>query len=279
MRLINKKLIYLLLLIALFSSVNIYAMVEGRTYLNEEEDHFKYQIKTGDTLSQLSSRFGVASGELTDLNPKLDEDNLVVGDEILIKISNDIDYYVVQPGDTLWSISRQTDFPLQDIIEYNNISNPDLLYPNEVIILPEDRRSIESNLYFLQYTQDDAFLVAEKRDIPIGSYLYRSVLNELIKGPTKREDAFMPIPKETEILSVSVNQEGVAQINFSQEIKGAGVGAAGEGLLIMAIVNTLTEFREIESVQILIENRVDSIGGHIELDSLYQRGTEFIKYE
>lgn len=267
------------MIIALFSSLNAYAMVEGRTYLDEEEEYFKYQIKAGDTLNQLSTRFGVDTEELIDLNPELDGRYLLAGEEILISSSNDIDYYVVQPGDSLWSISRQTDFPLQDIIEYNNITDPDLLYPNEVIFLPEDRRSIESNLYFLKYTQNDAFLVAESREIPIGSYLYKSVLEELIKGPTKREDAFMPIPEETEILSISVNQEGVAQANFSQDIKGAGTGAAGEGLLIMAIVNSLTEFREIERVQILIENRVDSIGGHIELDSLYQRELGFISYE
>lgn len=254
-------------------------MVEGRTYLDEEEDYFKYQVKAGDSLSQLSARFGVDTEELINLNPELDEENLLAGTEISIRISNDIDYYVVQPGDSLWSISWQSNFPLQDIIEYNNITDPDLLYPNEVIILPEDKRTIESNLYFLKYTQKDAFLVAEKREIPIGSYLYKSVLEELIKGPTKNGDTFMPIPEDTEILSLSVNQEGVAQVNFSQEIKGAGTGAAGEGLLIMAIVNSLTEFREIERVQILIENRVDSIGGHIELDSLYQRELEFISYE
>ncbi len=229
-------------------------------------------------MSQLSNRFGVEIEEIIALNPDLDEQNLVVGDEILISISDDINYHIVQPGDSIWTISQQSDFPLQDIIDYNNLVEPDLLYPNQVIILPESRRTVESNLYFLEYTQQDAFLVTETREIPIGSYLYKSVLEELITGPAKNENAFMPIPQATEILSIAINQDGIAQINFSQEIKAANVGGAGEGLLIMAIVNSLTEFREIKGVQILIENRVDTIGGHIKLDSIYLRQLDFVRY-
>jgi len=44
--------------------------------------------------------------------------------------------YVIKPGDTLWKISRQYGVPVDLIVRANHITNPDLISPGDVIIIP-----------------------------------------------------------------------------------------------------------------------------------------------
>ena len=44
--------------------------------------------------------------------------------------------YVVQPGDTLWRISRQFGTTVDAIVRANNIPNPNLIYVGQVLEIP-----------------------------------------------------------------------------------------------------------------------------------------------
>lgn len=46
--------------------------------------------------------------------------------------------YIVQPGDTLWRISRQFNTTVDDIVRTNNISNPNLIYVGQTLEIPGD---------------------------------------------------------------------------------------------------------------------------------------------
>lgn len=54
-------------------------------------------------------------------------------------------YYTVRPGDTLWLISRKFNVPLNQLISYNNITYPYLIYPGMVIRFP--KKLIEPSKY------------------------------------------------------------------------------------------------------------------------------------
>ena len=71
--------------------------------------------------------------------------NLQVGDEIKLPISDELDYYIVQPGDTLWQISQGTGIELDQIIDVNDLDNPDSLEVNQVLLLPEELIIVEDN--------------------------------------------------------------------------------------------------------------------------------------
>ena len=43
---------------------------------------------------------------------------------------------MVQPGDTLWKIAKKYCTTIDEIVRVNNIENPDLIYPNEKLIIP-----------------------------------------------------------------------------------------------------------------------------------------------
>lgn len=45
----------------------------------------------------------------------------------------DENQYVVQPGDTLSQISEQANVSLADIVSWNQLTNPDLIYPGDVL--------------------------------------------------------------------------------------------------------------------------------------------------
>jgi len=85
----------------------------------------------------------------------------------------------------------------------------------------------------------------------------------LLLGPLQRKLACIGA-KHYKINRLSIF-EGLATVNFSNEIQiDFNGGALLESLMIQAIVNTLTEFPEIKSVQILVNGEVvESIGGHI----------------
>jgi LysM repeat protein len=43
---------------------------------------------------------------------------------------------VVQPGDTLWKLSRQFGTTIEEIVKLNNIENPDLIFPGQRLRIP-----------------------------------------------------------------------------------------------------------------------------------------------
>ena len=51
--------------------------------------------------------------------------------------------YTVKRGDTLSEIARDHDVSLSDVIELNEISNPDLIRPGQVILIPGVDGSVE----------------------------------------------------------------------------------------------------------------------------------------
>lgn len=85
------------------------------------------------------------------------------------------------------------------------------------------------------------------------------------------------MPVSTKLISLKI-QDGVAYANFSSNLRRFGGGSANEILLVAEIVNTLTEFPEIKSVQILIEGKkAETLGGHLDISEPLSRSEKIIK--
>lgn len=52
-------------------------------------------------------------------------------------LSRQVYFYVVQKGDCLSSIAVKTGNSLSDLIKWNDIQNPDLIFPQQMIVLEE----------------------------------------------------------------------------------------------------------------------------------------------
>ena len=47
--------------------------------------------------------------------------------------------YTVEPGDTLFSIARVFEVSIEDLIEINNIENPDADFAGDCLLLPPQK--------------------------------------------------------------------------------------------------------------------------------------------
>lgn len=141
----------------------------------------------------------------------------------------------------------------------------------------EDTNSQEVILYF--GNKDADAVVAERRNISIQpdmstENIIKQVLAELIQGPVN-EDISRTIPDEVEVLSVNI-ENGIAYVDFSEEMHtNHWGGAAGESMTINSIVNTLTEFENIDKVKITVEGEPLAIE-HMIIDEPIERDESMI---
>lgn len=112
-------------------------------------------------------------------------------------------------------------------------------------------------VYYLKSGTPDNYLVREVHTLPKSEGVARAALNELISGTPTTEDAYRVLPADTKILGIKI-EDGLATVDFSKEVLYANVGAAGEGLGIDSIVNTLTEFPTIEQVAFTVEGSAEN---------------------
>ncbi|MCK9526287.1 MAG: GerMN domain-containing protein [Limnochordia bacterium] len=129
-----------------------------------------------------------------------------------------------------------------------------------------NRGTIEENqaiIYLIESSPIDFRLVPVTRQVE-GTLSPTSAVQALLNGPLPHEDLFASVPASASLLGLTVDNS-LATINFSPEIaRDFPGGSLMEAYLVQAIVNTLTEFPDIERVQILVDGEiVESIGGHI----------------
>ncbi|MFO7951464.1 MAG: GerMN domain-containing protein [Bacillota bacterium] len=121
------------------------------------------------------------------------------------------------------------------------------------------------DIYFMEVTENSFELGKETREVGTfgGPQVdLEEVIAELLKGP-ETEDLSRVIPEGTEIRGVTL-ENGVAYVDFSEELLQANVGSEAEWVLVNSIVKTLTQLEEVESVQILVEGEiVETIAGHV----------------
>ena len=80
------------------------------------------------------------------------------------------------------------------------------------------------------------------------------------------------VPIGTKVLSLKIDKNGTAYADFSKELAKKGQGSYGEMMLCYAITNTLTEFKEIKRVQILVEGKkVITLSGHMDVEDPLER--------
>ncbi|MCG1024385.1 Gmad2 immunoglobulin-like domain-containing protein [Dehalobacter sp.] len=117
--------------------------------------------------------------------------------------------------------------------------------------------TMKAAIYYLKDSNNEMYLVREVHEIPKSAGVARAALEELINGTPVTTGAFKVLPADTKILEVNI-ENGLATIDFSEEVLHANVGASGETLGIASIVNTLTEFPTIKKVQFTVNGKAEN---------------------
>jgi spore germination protein GerM len=135
-----------------------------------------------------------------------------------------------------------------------------------------ERRSIlverkEVLLYFSG--PEGEYLIGEKRKILKKNEAReeaKETIVELIKGP--RGKLIPTLPPRTKLLTLQINDAGVAKVNFNPALsKDHPGGSSAEMMTVYSIVNSLAlNFPKIKRVQILIDGKpIETITGHLSL--------------
>ena len=103
-----------------------------------QTDGTTYIVQPGDTLSGIAARYGTTYQSLAAINGISNPDIIHVGDRIVIDgvvsaQSSDVEYYTIQPGDTLSGIAANYGTTWQWLAEVNGIDTPDLIHPGATI--------------------------------------------------------------------------------------------------------------------------------------------------
>ena len=136
--------------------------------------------------------------------------------------------------------------------------------PAEAPAKAHDSKELTRQLYYPN--EDGTRLQAVSRKVTLGKNLdkYTAALQSLMTGP-KEKGLVAIFPKNAKLRKVTV-ENGVAKADFDQSlVKNFSRGSTGEEMLVGSIVDTLTEFPEVKSVQILINGQaVETIAGHMD---------------
>ena len=105
----------------------------------EKKKTIYYRVKFGDTLYHIAKEYNVTINDLIVEN-NIKNPNLIFPNEVL-KINTDIEKqviksgnnanYIVKIGDTLTRISNIFHVAISNLVSWNDIKNPNLIYPNE----------------------------------------------------------------------------------------------------------------------------------------------------
>jgi hypothetical protein len=132
------------------------------------------------------------------------------------------------------------------------------------------------NVYYPR--SDGTGLVAVRRTVSTEKDdKYTAAMKSLLTG-TKEKGQTNVFPKKAKLRSIVV-KDGIATVDFSKELQtNFSGGSTGEEMLIGSIVNTLTDFPEVQKVSILIDgSAVETLSGHMDLSEPLTRMTELLK--
>lgn len=121
-----------------------------------------YTVQKGDTLGKIATQYGTTIQEIAQING-IENVNLIFPGQVLrIHTNSNIHgsesnstgktYYTIKRGDTLWGVARRYGTTVQNLVEWNNIQNPNLIYPGQRLILYGNFTSSNSNSNYSYYT-------------------------------------------------------------------------------------------------------------------------------
>ncbi len=96
-----------------------------------------YTVRPGNTLYAIAQFFGTTVNEIANANALVYPYNIYPGQELILPIENitSPQYYVVRPGDSLWSIANRYGLNIQTLMMLNNLENPNVIYPGQILRL------------------------------------------------------------------------------------------------------------------------------------------------
>ena len=142
-------------------------------------------IKRGDTLSALAVKYNTTVAKLVELNNIKNPNLIYAGNKLIVPVNNsslpiDTEVYTVKRGDTLSEIAQRFDTTVQKIAKDNNISNVNLIYTGQKLIIPMHCRYDCGHKIYEVLPGDTLSEIAQMFNTTVASIVK---LNKSIKNP------------------------------------------------------------------------------------------------
>lgn len=164
-----------------------------------DEDYEYYVVRNGDTLYSIANRFNLTVDELKRLN-NLNTNNLSVGMQLIVSkneqpvIPSDKDTYIVQKGDSLYSIAQKYNMTVEDLKRLNNLSNNEISIGQVLLVKLEESLPKDEISYTVQ-SGDNLYSIARKYGVNIDELMnYNNLktnllsIGQVIKIPTSNSN-------------------------------------------------------------------------------------------
>ena len=136
----------------IFSEKNKIENIAKKESITEEKTKIKkiHIVKSGDTISSISKFYSINKDLIIKLNNLKDENYIFVGQNLYISESTENstkqsdlinNYHIVQIGENLTEISNKYNLKVIDLIEINNLNNPDSLKVGQKLSLIKNKQN------------------------------------------------------------------------------------------------------------------------------------------
>lgn len=134
---------------------------------NNETPENVYIVQRGDTLWSIARKAGISVDELKRIN-NLTSNTISIGQQLKLTEDNNNseNIYVVQKGDSLWAIARRLGINVNDLIDYNNLTNTTISIGQELKI------PVTNQEYYIVQRGDTLYSIARR---------YNTTVDKIIK--------------------------------------------------------------------------------------------------
>lgn len=145
---------------------------------NETKDY--YTVEKGDTLYSISRRFNIPVDEIRRIN-NLTSDILSIGQKLyFVEMPQNESIYIVQKGDTLYSVSKKFNLSIDDIKRLNNLTNDNLSIGQELIIIETTKPIINDEYDIYEVEKGDSlWAIANRFNIRVNDLIELNNLTNL----------------------------------------------------------------------------------------------------
>ena len=204
----------------IFSAENQIENIARIESITEEKTEIRkiHIVKSGDTISSISKFYSINKDLIIKLNNLKDENYIFVGQNLFISESTESltkqsdlinSYHIVQTGENLTEISNKYNLKIIDLIEINNLKNPDSIKIGQKLIIRKKNTINSGNYEITENKKNNNLLESDKKiygPVIIQSKSYKDIKGRKVLNVINQENKklFLSINCDTNELDVRI---------------------------------------------------------------------------